>query len=202
VQAAGVGSDAVLQQQQQQQYEFRLVSSGWSDDALFKLSKLHAAESAVIDFILDAAAACSAAMAGLWNKAGSSVSHNAGSSSTRRRSRSRSSTTSAAVISSTNPQPHQQQQLLPPITPDIQQRIAAFEAELSADRGSEVSLNEGQRQALALALSLPAVVLTGGPGCGKTLTSQAVARSWLANDEQLHMAAPTGETLFVVYHDW
>jgi hypothetical protein len=179
--------DAQQQQQQQPLYEFELVSSGWSDDALFKLSKLHAAESDVIEFILNMAAACSAAMAGLWQKAGSSSSRRGRSRSVSHSTSSSSSSGETGANSASQPQ-----QLLPPITQDIQQRIAAFEAEISADRGSEVLLNEGQRQALALALRLPLLVLTGGPGCGKTLTSQAVARSWLADDEQLNMAAPTG----------
>jgi hypothetical protein len=182
------------QQQQQQLYEFELVSSGWSDNVLFKLSKLHAAESDVIDFILHMAAACSEAMTGLWQKAGSS------SSSRRRRSRSASQSISSSSSSSgatsssdvTSSSSASYQQLLPPITPQMQQQIAAFEAELSAGQGSEVCLNEGQRHAVALALSLPLLVLTGGPGCGKTLTSQAVARSWLVGEEDMCMAAPTG----------
>lgn len=79
-----------------------------------------------------------------------------------------------------------------PISNQLSQWIAKCEQQLSADLGVQVAFNDGQRQAIALAMSLPVVVLTGGPGCGKTLTSQAIARAWIEKGLQLAMAAPTG----------
>lgn len=65
-------------------------------------------------------------------------------------------------------------------------------AELSSELEKDVEFSEGQRVALALSQRLPVLALTGGPGCGKTLVSQAVARSWLPYGDKLCMAAPTG----------
>eukprot|EP00775_Hariotina_reticulata_P003653 gene3653-3914_t len=79
-----------------------------------------------------------------------------------------------------------------PLSDEGDDQIAAFEAELSEQLKTEVVLNKGQQAAVKLAMKLPVLVLTGGPGCGKTLTSQVVARAWLSQGRELAMAAPTG----------
>jgi Cdc6-like AAA superfamily ATPase len=58
-----------------------------------------------------------------------------------------------------------------------------------------VRLSEGQQQVLSYTAELPICVLTGGPGCGKTLTAQAVVRQWrkkLRSSNDIAMMAPTG----------
>jgi exodeoxyribonuclease V alpha subunit len=66
--------------------------------------------------------------------------------------------------------------------------------ELSLKLNRDVRLNDGQRQAMAFAEIFPSWILTGGPGCGKTLTIQAVAGQ--SSGSGLRMAAPTGNTAY------
>ena len=69
-----------------------------------------------------------------------------------------------------------------------------LQQELSQQLGKPVVFNEGQRAALLLAQRLPVMALTGGPGCGKTLVSQAIAQQWSEDMDgtEIFMAAPTG----------
>jgi exodeoxyribonuclease V alpha subunit len=73
----------------------------------------------------------------------------------------------------------------------MQACISAAEKQLSQQLNRDVQLYDGQRQALAFTLNLPASFLTGGPGCGKTLTIQAIAGQ--CSGIRLRMLAPTGD---------
>ncbi len=53
-------------------------------------------------------------------------------------------------------------------------------------------LSEGQRAAVAQASAAPVLVLTGGPGCGKTFTTRTIVKLWRAMGKRVCMAAPTG----------
>ena len=55
-----------------------------------------------------------------------------------------------------------------------------------------VRLSEGQRTAVAQASVAPVMVLTGGPGCGKTFTTRTIVKLWRAMGKRCAMAAPTG----------
>jgi len=57
---------------------------------------------------------------------------------------------------------------------------------------AEVRLSEGQRAAVAQASAAPVLVLTGGPGCGKTFTTRTIVKLWRAMGKRVCMAAPTG----------
>jgi ATP-dependent exoDNAse (exonuclease V) alpha subunit len=51
---------------------------------------------------------------------------------------------------------------------------------------------EEQRQAVELAAHARLLVLTGGPGCGKTFTTKTVVDLWRAMGKSILLAAPTG----------
>lgn len=53
-------------------------------------------------------------------------------------------------------------------------------------------LSQGQRAAVALARSAPVMVLTGGPGCGKTFATDAIVQQWDDLDKKAGLCAPTG----------
>jgi len=55
-----------------------------------------------------------------------------------------------------------------------------------------ITLSEQQRQAVELAASSRLLVLTGGPGCGKTFTTRTIVALWRAMGKSLLLAAPTG----------
>ena len=59
-------------------------------------------------------------------------------------------------------------------------------------RCAGVRLSEGQRTAVAQASVAPVMVLTGGPGCGKTFTTRTIVKLWRAMGKRVCMAAPTG----------
>jgi exodeoxyribonuclease V alpha subunit len=56
----------------------------------------------------------------------------------------------------------------------------------------EITLSAQQRQAVELAASSRMLVLTGGPGCGKTFTTKTVVALWKAMGKSILLAAPTG----------
>jgi hypothetical protein len=179
--------ELLLQQQQQQQgqleplWHFEAIShisNGWTSTALVTLKELHNAEQVIVSFLLDAAYSCNKMLYGQRKNL-------------------------------EQQQQQQQQQLLgrtgsnwlqhmldehdgESSDKDGDQITHDFQAELSEQWQTEVVLNEGQQAAVKLAMKLPVLVLTGGPGCGKTLTSQVVARAWLDQGQELAMAAPTG----------
>ncbi|MFH1566430.1 MAG: AAA family ATPase, partial [Gemmatimonadota bacterium] len=56
----------------------------------------------------------------------------------------------------------------------------------------EVELSQGQQQAVALALGQKLMVLTGGPGTGKTTVTRAIVRSLEAGGLAVLLCSPTG----------
>ncbi|CAI5478080.1 unnamed protein product [Closterium sp. Yama58-4] len=64
----------------------------------------------------------------------------------------------------------------------VQQEEAHAEQHLTAEQCAAV-------EAAALA---HVMVLTGGPGCGKTYTTRLITRLWTAQDKQVMLCAPTG----------
>jgi exodeoxyribonuclease V alpha subunit len=56
----------------------------------------------------------------------------------------------------------------------------------------EVMLSDEQRHAVELAASSRLLILTGGPGCGKTFTTRAIVALWKAMGKSILLAAPTG----------
>lgn len=87
----------------------------------------------------------------------------------------------------------------------LAQRLAAFasapvEMDLERvgiwiDRFTEkrnITLSAEQRRAVELAASSRLLVLTGGPGCGKTFTTRTIVALWRAMRKSILLAAPTG----------
>jgi len=174
-------------QQEQELYEFEVVPSGWSDDAFVYLKEIHQAEQDVLEFLLAASAACCEALKELTpssqQPAGAAVAA-AGAPGK-----------SAAVVPSSS----SSSSLTLPVTMSESDAevIQELEESLSCKLDKPVVFNEGQRVALMLAQQLPVLMVTGGPGCGKTLVSQAVAAQRCPTD--LFMAAPTG-VLWASHH--
>ena len=56
----------------------------------------------------------------------------------------------------------------------------------------DIHLSAEQRRAVELAASSRILVLTGGPGCGKTFTTRAIVSLWRAMGKSILLAAPTG----------
>jgi exodeoxyribonuclease V alpha subunit len=55
-----------------------------------------------------------------------------------------------------------------------------------------ITFSEEQRHAVELAASSRLLVLTGGPGCGKTFTTRTIVALWKAMGKSILLAAPTG----------
>jgi exodeoxyribonuclease V alpha subunit len=55
-----------------------------------------------------------------------------------------------------------------------------------------VALSDEQRSAVELAASSRLLILTGGPGCGKTFTTRTIVALWKAMGKSILLAAPTG----------
>ncbi|HEV2579777.1 MAG TPA: ATP-dependent RecD-like DNA helicase, partial [Ktedonobacteraceae bacterium] len=55
-----------------------------------------------------------------------------------------------------------------------------------------ITLSEEQRHAVELAATSRLLVLTGGPGCGKTFTTRTIVDLWRAMGKSILLAAPTG----------
>jgi exodeoxyribonuclease V alpha subunit len=53
-------------------------------------------------------------------------------------------------------------------------------------------LSEQQRYAVEMAASQRVLVLTGGPGCGKTFTTRTIVALWKAMGKAIALASPTG----------
>ena len=53
-------------------------------------------------------------------------------------------------------------------------------------------LSEQQRHAVAMAASQRVLILTGGPGCGKTFTTRTIVALWKAMGKSIALASPTG----------
>lgn len=55
-----------------------------------------------------------------------------------------------------------------------------------------ITLSAEQRRAVELAACSRLLVLTGGPGCGKTFTTRTIVAMWRAMGKSTLLAAPTG----------
>ena len=60
------------------------------------------------------------------------------------------------------------------------------------EQGSKIKLEEQQRQAVVTAVQHGLMVLTGGPGTGKTTTINTIIRYFAAQGDDILLAAPTG----------
>ena len=66
-----------------------------------------------------------------------------------------------------------------------------------------MKLSEGQRRAIQQAANAPVMVLTGGPGCGKTFATATVVKLWRAmgrGANKVALCAPTGAHLLSICH--
>jgi exodeoxyribonuclease V alpha subunit len=70
--------------------------------------------------------------------------------------------------------------------PRVQRWIAGY----TQKKG--LTLSEAQRRAVELAASSRLLVLTGGPGTGKTFTTRTIVALWHAMGKSILLAAPTG----------
>ena len=57
---------------------------------------------------------------------------------------------------------------------------------------SSIEFSKGQERAVELASDAPLLVITGGPGCGKTTVVQAIVKLWCAQGKLVKICAPTG----------
>lgn len=71
-------------------------------------------------------------------------------------------------------------------TPDLDARLAEIESQM------EMPLDEKQRRAVKEAVNRGILILTGGPGTGKTTTINAMIRYFDREDLDIRLAAPTG----------
>ncbi|MCB0320399.1 MAG: AAA family ATPase, partial [Bdellovibrionales bacterium] len=55
-----------------------------------------------------------------------------------------------------------------------------------------ITFSEEQRSAVIAAMRYPLLILTGGPGCGKTTVTRAIVETFLAAGKVLALTAPTG----------
>ncbi len=76
-----------------------------------------------------------------------------------------------------------------PVSVDLS-RVQRWIDRYTEKRG--ITLSEEQRRAVELAASSRLLVLTGGPGCGKTFTTKTVVDLWRAMGKNILLAAPTG----------
>jgi exodeoxyribonuclease V alpha subunit len=76
-----------------------------------------------------------------------------------------------------------------PVSVDLT-RVKRWTLRYTEKRG--ITLSEEQRRAVELAASSRLLVLTGGPGCGKTFTTKTVVDLWRAMGKSILLAAPTG----------
>ena len=76
-----------------------------------------------------------------------------------------------------------------PIAVDAE-RVQRWIAGYTTKKG--IALAEQQRWAVETAASARVLVLTGGPGCGKTFTTRTIVALWKAMGKRLLLAAPTG----------
>ncbi len=82
-----------------------------------------------------------------------------------------------------------QQQLARPVTVDLQ-RVRDWIGRFTSSRG--IQLSPQQYRAVEQAASSRILVLTGGPGCGKTFCTHTIVSLWKAMGKAIALAAPTG----------
>ncbi|MBD1863341.1 MULTISPECIES: ATP-dependent RecD-like DNA helicase [Trichocoleus] len=76
-----------------------------------------------------------------------------------------------------------------PVTVDLP-RVQAWIDRFTAK--TRLALSEQQRQAVEMAATQRVLILTGGPGCGKTFTTRTIVALWKAMGKVIALAAPTG----------
>jgi exodeoxyribonuclease V alpha subunit len=76
-----------------------------------------------------------------------------------------------------------------PLTVDLA-RVRAWIERFIAQTG--MALSEQQQQAVEMAVSQRVLILTGGPGTGKTSTTRAIVALWKAMGKTMVLASPTG----------
>ena len=74
--------------------------------------------------------------------------------------------------------------------PTEEEEMQEILAELSQDQ--EITLDEKQTEAVATALQEGIMILTGGPGTGKTTTINMIIQCFEAQEKDIVLAAPTG----------
>ncbi len=77
-----------------------------------------------------------------------------------------------------------------PVGVDLLPRVQRWIDLYTEKRG--ITLSEEQRHAVELAATSRLLVLTGGPGCGKTFTTRTIVDLWRAMGKSILLAAPTG----------
>jgi exodeoxyribonuclease V alpha subunit len=82
-----------------------------------------------------------------------------------------------------------QQLLQQPLTVDLD-RVQSWIERFTEKTG--LALSTQQRQAVEMAASQRVLILTGGPGCGKTFTTRTIVALWKAMGKAIALAAPTG----------
>lgn len=81
------------------------------------------------------------------------------------------------------------QRLEKPVSNDIE-RVRDWIDRFTASR--KIQLSEQQRQAVETAAYSKIMILTGGPGVGKTFTTHTIVSLWKAMGKSIALAAPTG----------
>ncbi|BAY30316.1 RecD/TraA family helicase [Nostoc carneum NIES-2107] len=76
-----------------------------------------------------------------------------------------------------------------PVAQDIPRVRAWLERFTSSQK---IQLSEQQQQAVEMAAYSPVMILTGGPGVGKTFTTHTIVSLWKAMGKSIALAAPTG----------
>ena len=71
-------------------------------------------------------------------------------------------------------------------------RIRLEEAIRKVEQGGDIRLAEGQKEALRKALTCRALVITGGPGTGKTTVIRSIVQIYEAAGVRVLLGAPTG----------
>jgi len=77
-----------------------------------------------------------------------------------------------------------------PVRVDLLPRVQRWIDTYTQKRG--IILSQEQRRAVELAATARLLVLTGGPGCGKTFTTRTIVDLWRAMGKSILLAAPTG----------
>ena len=75
-----------------------------------------------------------------------------------------------------------------PVLPDVQVETSLKRAETALS----ISFSEEQRQAVFAAMRHRLIIITGGPGCGKTTIIRALASVFHHAQKRLYLCAPTG----------
>ena len=81
------------------------------------------------------------------------------------------------------------QRLIQPVTTDIP-RVRAWTERFT--QSQKIELSQQQQEAVEMAAYSPIMILTGGPGVGKTFTTHTIVSLWKAMGKSIALAAPTG----------